>query len=114
MKAFRKQGENTCGSDVVGKLLDNSPEANYKEASPSELLPLKVPQIFIYGADDYAVPAKYSTNYIQEARNKGDQIQILEEQGGGHHEYIVPNSLIWPKVKLALHSLFGNHVVTNK
>ena len=111
LKAFRGPGVDICGSDVVGKLLGNAPvmiETSYKEASPSELLPLKVPQIFIYGINDYVVPAKYSTSYIQKAHSKGDKVEVFEEEGVGHHEYIVPNSLIWPKVKLALHSLFTN------
>lgn len=110
LKAFRKQGATTCGSDVVGKLLGNSKDLiakRYKEASPSELLPLNVPQILIYGTEDQSVPQKFGQVYMQTARKEGDNVKLITIKYGAHHEYIVPNSVTWPAVKSAVLSLLN-------
>lgn len=110
LKAFREQAENVCGADVIGKLLGNSPAQiamHYREASPSELLPLDVPQILIYGVEDQVVPERFSRSYLQLARKKGDPIQLVMIPNAAHHEYIVPNSVVWPLLRSAISSLLN-------
>ncbi|MGB6976971.1 MAG: alpha/beta hydrolase [Gammaproteobacteria bacterium] len=105
LKAFRKQGEDVCGSDVVGKLLGSSAnqvDKHYKEASPNELLPLGIPQILIYGTEDKSVPLLFGHSYMQTALKKGDTVKLVEVKYTGHHEYIVPNAVAWPAVKAAV------------
>ncbi len=116
LQAFRQQGEFTCGSDVVGKLLGNLPvlTERYKQASPSELLPLGVPQILIYGAEDQSVPVKFGRAYMQEALKKGDSVKLAVVEGAAHHEYCVPNAITWPVVKSAVISLLKCNSVIQK
>lgn len=110
LKAFRNHGEKICGSDVIGKLLGASldqVEKHYKEASPIELLPLGIPQIFIYGTKEKSVPISFGKDYIERAQQKGDSVKIIEVENAAHHEYKVPNSVTWPAVKSAIESLLG-------
>lgn len=108
LKAFRQQGIDVCGQDVVGKLLGDTPEQiekHYKEASPIALLPLGVPQILIYGTEDQVVPIPLGNAYLQVAQQKGDSIKLIVVEGAAHHEYNVPNSVTWPSIKSAVLSL---------
>ena len=86
LKAFRTQGEKVCGTDVVGNLLGDSPESvakHYPETSPKELLPLGIPQILIYGAEDYVVPVELGHTYMQAARQKGDTVKLVVVKNAG-------------------------------
>jgi dienelactone hydrolase len=92
----------------VANLLGSSPDqiaGHYKQASPSELLPLGVPQILIYGAEDQAVPEKFCSAYMQSARKKGENAKLITVKDAAHHEYNVPNSVAWPAVRSAVLSL---------
>jgi len=108
LEMFRSQATKVCGADVIGNLLGTTPDqvnAHYKEASPSELLPLGVPQVLIFGTDDKVVPYIFGINYQQAARKKGEMVQVLIVDGAAHHEFTVPNSISWPTVKSAIASL---------
>jgi acetyl esterase/lipase len=112
LKAFRPQGQPVCGADVIGKLLGDTPEqveAHYKDASPIELLPLGVPQVLFYGADEQAVPKRFAEAYIKAARKKGDTVKLVEIEYAGHHEYNVPNSVTWPAIHSALLSFLDKN-----
>lgn len=101
LETFRKPGEDACGTDVVGKLLGANEEQisqHYKDASPIELLPIKVPQILIYGADDEVVPQKLSDAYVKKAKTMNDKVQVISVNHAAHHEYNVPNSVTWPAI----------------
>ena len=118
LKTFRKRGssEQGCGEDVIGKLLGSSPDLvseHFMEASPKELLPLGVPQILIYGADDLVVPADLGRAYMQVAQKKGDSIELFIVKGAAHHEYVAPNSVTWPVVKTAVISLLNGVNIKN-
>ncbi len=105
LKMFRDQGIRVCGADVVGKLLGVTSaeiEKHYQEASPAALLPLGIPQILVYGNEDQAVPVKYAQTYLRAAQRQGDSVKIIMIEGAGHHEYNVPNSISWPKIKTAV------------
>ncbi len=101
--AFREQAKKICDSgDVIDELVGEGTITNYtkdfKEASPSELLPLGTKQILIYGEDDASVPVKFGDDYKKMALSKGDNVTVITVKYAGHHEYIVPNSVTWPVV----------------
>ncbi len=108
LMAFRSTAFTTCGDDVVGKLLGNTPQEQIehnREASPAALLPLHVPQILIYGTQDTAVPIALGHAYAQKAKKLGDSVKVIAVNAAGHHEYIVPNSITWPQVTNAVQQL---------
>lgn len=108
LKAFREHGKMVCESDVVGKLLGKSSQEinqHYKDASPSELLPLGLPQVLIYGTEDFIVPASFGKSYLQKAGKKGDQVRLINVKLAGHHEYNAPNSVAWTDIKSSVLSL---------
>ncbi len=111
LKSFRQQGINTCeGIDVVGNLLGNTPNQiseRYKYASPSDLLPLGVPQILIFGRRDTSVPPSFGYAYTKLARQHGDKVKFITIPFLGHHGSAVPNSLAWPAVRSAVLSLLN-------
>jgi acetyl esterase/lipase len=101
--AFREQAKNICDSgDVIGKLVGEGTMENYtknfKEASPSELLPLGTKQILIYGEDEASVPVKFGEAYKIIALSKGDNVSVITVKYAAHHEYNVPNSVTWPVI----------------
>lgn len=102
LSSFREQAKKVCDADTVGKLIGEGTTKNYsknfKEASPSELLPLKVKQVLIYGEDDTTVPVKFGYDYKKLASSKGDDVSIIIVKYAGHHEYNVPNSVTWPVI----------------
>jgi pimeloyl-ACP methyl ester carboxylesterase len=107
LQAFRKQGEKICGADVIGRLLGENEEqiaSRYNDASPINLLPLKVQQVLIFGTEDKAVPDMFD-NYILMAKKSGDSIKLIHVKFAGHHEYNVPNSITWPSIQSAVKSL---------
>ncbi len=72
-----------CG-DAVNKLMGGPPEKfpeRYKETSPIELLPLRVDQWLIQGADDRIVPSDFARDYQAAAKKKGDRVRIRSLQG---------------------------------
>jgi len=104
----RKPAVKVCGTDVIGRLLGGNEEAiaqHYHEASPIELLPLKVPQILIYGTDDHVTPLEATDAYVTKAKKLGDKIQVTRIPGAAHQEYIVPHAVTWPAVLAAAQSL---------
>lgn len=110
LKAFRKQGKITCGTDAVGKLLgtsENEITQHYHDASPSELLPLQVSQLLLYGAEDQSVPLKFGVVYQKLAEKKGDNVKLIKINYAAHHEAIVPNSVTWPAVKASIEFLLA-------
>jgi acetyl esterase/lipase len=110
MKAYRAHGKVVCGEDVIGKLLGDS-DKRYKEISPKELLPLGIPQILIYGADDQAVPPELGRAYVKVAQEKGDVSALYVVKNAAHHEYNVPNAITWPLVKSAAFSLLQGSMI---
>lgn len=100
--AFREQAKKICDVDAIGKLIGEGSEKNYsknyKEASPSELLPLGTKQILIYGEDEVSVPAQYGYDYKKIASSKNDNVSVITVKYAGHHEYNVPNSVTWPVI----------------
>ena len=91
-----------CGSTPITQLFGDTPEEvpeRYRIASPAEMLPLKVEQVLITGAKDWAVPPKYGQEYEQEARKRGDKIKLIVVENAGHFEVIAPGTAAWSIVE---------------
>jgi acetyl esterase/lipase len=92
-----------CGSPVVTDLLGGAPEeraARYHDASPIELVPLRVPQVVFAGQMFGAQAAPYESA----ARKAGDQVQTSVSDAS-HFVFIDPGSEMWPQVVAAVQRL---------
>jgi acetyl esterase/lipase len=94
---------------AIGELVGGSPAAvpeRYRQASPSALLPLGIPQWHIVGADDLIVPADYLEQYIAIAAEQDDaRLDILAATG--HFELVVAGTAAWTTVNQAVLALLA-------
>lgn len=84
-----------CGNGAVRDFLGGTPaevESRYRTTSPIDLVPLKIPQLLIHGTLDEVVPIELSRRYSAAARAAGDQVELIELEGGGHFEFVDPSS----------------------
>jgi len=75
------------GGGAVDALMGGPPEAypdRYALGSPSELLPLGVPQILVHGLRDTTVPASLSEDYATRARAHGDDATFVPRPEADH------------------------------
>ena len=97
-------------SDVLNQVHGNSPESvarNLKEGSPVELLPLKVPLIFITGDKDPAVPIQEANEFSAKAKTAGDSVEVISVPGL-HFESTDPgNAVSGPEILKAMLKLAG-------
>ena len=94
-----------CGDAVITNLMGGSPSEvpeRYRDGSPSNLLPLGVKQVLIVGAQDKTVPPEVVKKYGEDARNKGDDIELTIVENASHFELIAPGSIAWRKVEEAV------------
>ena len=83
------------GRGVVGQFLGGAPAERperYRAASPRALLPLGVPQLLIHGTADDTVPVEIARGYAAAAQAAGDRVTLEELTGGGHFEFLDPDS----------------------
>jgi acetyl esterase/lipase len=100
--------EDVCRDTPITKLFGGSPEEvpeRYKVGSPAEMLPLKVEQVLITGAQDRVVTPKYGQEYEKEARQSGDKVKMIVVENAGHFEVIAPGTAAWLTVEGAIKSL---------
>lgn len=105
---FRLKEEDICGEAVVTDLLGGGPEnvpERYAQASPVEMLPLGVPQIFVTGEADPVETPGDGAAYVAAARAAGDRAEQRIVPDAAHFEYNSPNSVAWPVVRDAVLSL---------
>ncbi len=110
LKAFANIDQDICGSAVVARLIGGSAEEfpqRYREASPIEMLPLGVPQIFITGEYDFSVPKDLGHAYTQAAQLADDDVQHIVVADAAHHEYCAPSSVTWPTILQSVRTLLG-------
>lgn len=98
-------GDATAG--LLGAHASDSPDV-YRLASPSELLPLGVPQVLMHGIDDHVVPAIMSEQYAAKATQAGDSASYLGFAGAGHREMIDPGSLVWARALDEIEALLAS------
>jgi acetyl esterase/lipase len=107
MRAFVDYGRQPCGERhirVMGGLPDRWP-ARYAAVSPAELLPLGIPQVLIWGADDTVVPESLFHDYENRVRAGGENVRIVTLPGEGHHDLCDPGAPGWARITGALRGL---------
>lgn len=95
---------------AVPELMGGAPQEfpdRYLQASPTELLPLGVPQRLLHGALDPTVPVEQSRTLEARARGRGDDAQLWLLEGAGHFDVIAPFAPAWRRVEEAVRSLLA-------
>jgi acetyl esterase/lipase len=103
--------EEMCRGPVVTNLLGGTPSAvpeRYKEASANTMLPLRVPQILIWGDHEDFVPQPLAEQYVSAATRAGDRARLVLVPAAGHFETASPFTPAWPVVREAIRSLLLN------
>lgn len=98
------------GGDGVRRLLGGTPEEvgdRYELASPSALLPLRVPQLLVHGLADEVVPPSLSEDYAASASAAGDTVEYVPLPSLGHLAMIDPDRAGWAVVTGCLAGWFG-------
>ncbi|MHC3122432.1 alpha/beta hydrolase family protein [Acinetobacter sp. GN11] len=93
---------------AVSDFLGGNPEeipVIYAESSPSELLPLKTPQVLIHGALDDVVPIGMSEEYLTKAREVGDQIKLIRLEDEDHMQLVSSTSSAWDILATEIHHI---------
>jgi acetyl esterase/lipase len=106
MRAFAEYGRRPCGERhirVMGGTPDRQP-ARYAAVSPAELLPLGVPQVLIWGAEDTVVPEMLFRDYERRAAAQ-DHVEVITLAGEGHHDLCDPGGPGWAKIVDAIRKL---------
>lgn len=95
---------NAAVPQLMGGMPAVVPE-RYAEASPAQLLPLRVPQRLVQGDLDPIVPVAQGRQYAAAATAKGDDAQVLLIPNIGHFDLAAPQSPAWPTILQAVQSL---------
>lgn len=107
---LRRAQELNLSRGVVRLLMGASPDEagdRYREASPIERVPLKLPQILVHGTEDDVVPIEISRLYAAAARAAGDPAELVELAGAGHFELIDPRTREWIEIERLIFLLLG-------
>jgi acetyl esterase/lipase len=102
---LRRAWELRLSGNVVAEFLGGSPEevpARYDFASPSERLPLGVPQKLLHGTADADVPYEISERYAAAAQARGDDAELIRLEGSGHFELVDPRTKEFERVREAV------------
>ncbi len=89
---YRHGPAGSCHASVeplLGGTEERFPQ-RYAETSPSQRLPLGLPQVFIQGERDPIVDPASVRSYIDEAKKAGDPVTLLAVPSVGHFETSVP------------------------
>ncbi len=106
LRAF-SMGSAYCNASVA-PLLGGTPDEvpdRYRQASPIQLLPFRVPQRLLHGALDPYVPVEQSRTFAVVGRRLGDDVELTVIDGTGHFDLIAPWSPQWAIVEKAVRSL---------
>jgi acetyl esterase/lipase len=96
-----------CGQPVITNLFGGSPTdqpERYRQGSPQELLPLRVPQYLVAAP---VLTADAARAYQARARAVGDTVAILVVTDGGHFDVIGPGRPAFAAVRALLAQAFG-------
>jgi acetyl esterase/lipase len=92
LEKYREGPAGSCHASV-DKLLGGDPQRfprRYRETSPSQRLPLGVPQVFVQGERDPIVDGASVRAYVDAASKAGDRTLLLSLPEGGHFEPAIP------------------------
>jgi acetyl esterase/lipase len=110
LSAELRAEENACGERVIEPLLGGDPAAvpdRYAQTSAVSMLPLRVPQVLVWGTRDDIAPLWLATDYRRDARRAGDPVRLVLVPGLGHFDIASPASPAWPHVRVAIERLLG-------
>ena len=97
-----KLSSNVVRDFMAGASPDAAP-AEYRKASPIEMLPLGIPVRLIHGDADEIVPIEISKRYEAAAHKAGDlSTKLVTLPGANHFPAITPQSVEWPVVERAV------------
>ncbi len=111
---FARAGAHACGDKTVDQLTDavartpagGAKNAPFLDTSPSEMLPLGVKQILMYGVFDGIVPPAIGLRYQTRAKELGESVELITLENAGHFELIAPwtppGKLVLAKILAAL------------
>jgi acetyl esterase/lipase len=102
--------ETLCRDTVVTTLLGGTPAAvpeRYREVSATAMLPLRVPQVLIWGEHEEFVPRPLAQRYVDKATEAGDNARLIVVPATGHFESASPVSSAWSTVLGAIRSLLN-------
>jgi acetyl esterase/lipase len=106
LAAYREKGPMACGGSRVIDLLDGTanrgPWDVFKDTSPAEMLPIRVPQVVISGALDPIVPAVFGHAYAAKAAGVGDPVREITLNDAGHFDLIDPQSSSFTTIRTAI------------
>jgi acetyl esterase/lipase len=106
LKAVIPLQQPICGSPVITDLLGGSPDqqpSRYHDASPVELLPLRVRQEFFAGQ----MFASLVEPYEAKTKQSGDSIHTTVLPKANHFVFIDPQSDVWPQVMASVRGLLN-------
>ena len=101
--------KNSCG-DALPSVMGGDPDAvptHFRNASPSELLPLGVPQTIIVGSEDTEILENVSA-YVNAAIELDDEPSLILLPGAGHFELVSVEAAAWDDVCSAISRLRRN------
>jgi acetyl esterase/lipase len=97
-------GTGSCNQQVVpllGGTAAQVPE-RYAAASPSERLPIGVPMRLVIGSLDAIVPPAANARFAEQARTRGDAIELVVVDGAGHFDVVMPQGDAATRVQQAI------------
>lgn len=108
LESFYPDQDAICHQPVLTEFLGGSPTTQpvkYSQASPIDLLPFKLNQVLIAGADDPDFPLNFGTEYESKGRSLGDNVNFFPVMNASHFEPLSPNSDVWPVIQNTLNNM---------
>lgn len=102
--SHQKGSCNEAVPELMGGMPAEQP-ARYADASPTALLPLKVPSRLIQGALDPIVPVTQSQDFATLAKAEGDDAELILIEQAGHFDLVAPHSPVYEQVERAVQEL---------
>jgi acetyl esterase/lipase len=90
-RAFELKLSSTVVADFLGGTPDGVPD-RYRFASPIEQLPLGLPQKLFHGTLDDSVPYEISERYVQAAKIRSDDAELITLENAAHFELVDPRT----------------------
>lgn len=106
-QAWELHLSNNAVVEFLGGRPSEVPE-HYREADPMQLsIDRATTQWLIHGAEDDVVPSDFSRNYVQQKKQRKEDVHYLEISAAGHFDLIDPRSQAWPKVESTARQMLG-------
>jgi acetyl esterase/lipase len=100
-RAWELRLSNTVVADFLGGSPDEVPD-RYDFASPIECLPIGIPQKLFHGTADESVPFEISERYVEAARVRGDDAELILLPDAGHFDLVDPRTKEFALVRAAV------------